>query len=202
MVERVFDFKEILEEKKVKLITLKLRKYASLWWTNLCAKRVRRNKKIRTWEKIKSRLKSYFLPRSYLHDSYSQLYNLTQGSLSVEEYPREFEQLFIKCDLQEAEDQTIVRYLGELDSRYTNVVELQQYSTFDKVCVLAHKVWQQKKAEPHKRDLPKPLSQSEPLNKGISFPQSKPMTLTPFHPTTNQAPLKSLAPQNTANPSL
>jgi len=29
-VERVFDYKEILEDKKVKLVTLKLRKYASL----------------------------------------------------------------------------------------------------------------------------------------------------------------------------
>ena len=36
--------------------------------------------------------------------------NLTQGSMSVEEYAREFERLMIKCDLQEAEEQTIVRY--------------------------------------------------------------------------------------------
>jgi len=31
----------------------------------------------------------------------------------------------IKCDLQEAEDQIIVRYLWGLDTRYSNVVELQ-----------------------------------------------------------------------------
>ena len=48
-VERVFDYKEIPEDKKVKLVALRLRKYASLWWTNLCAKRVRKRKgKIRT----------------------------------------------------------------------------------------------------------------------------------------------------------
>ena len=46
----------------------------------------------------------------------------------------------IKCDLQEVEDQTIVRYLVGLNPKYASVVELQQYSTFDKVCVLAHKV--------------------------------------------------------------
>ena len=60
--------------------------------------------------------------------------------MSVEEYTREFEKRLIKCDLREAEYQTIVRYLRGLDPRYTNVVELQQYSTFDEVCVLAHKV--------------------------------------------------------------
>jgi len=55
--------------------------------------------------------------------------------VSVEEYTREFEKLLIKCDLRESEEQTIVRYLGGLDPRYAYVVELQQYTTFDEVCV-------------------------------------------------------------------
>ena len=43
-VERVFEFKEIPEDKKVKLVALRLRKYASLWWTNLNAKITRERK--------------------------------------------------------------------------------------------------------------------------------------------------------------
>jgi len=63
IMERVFDYKEILEDKKVKLVTLRLGKYISLWWTNFCAKRVRKRKgKIWTWEKMKSELKDRFLP--------------------------------------------------------------------------------------------------------------------------------------------
>ena len=66
-VERVFEFKEIPEEKKVKIVALKLRSFASLWWTHLLAKRVRQGKKkIRTWEKMKSKLKARFLPPTYL----------------------------------------------------------------------------------------------------------------------------------------
>jgi len=60
--------------------------------------------------------------------------------LSVEEYTHEFEKLVIKCDLQELEEQTIVRHLGGLDLRYANIVDLQAYTSFDEVCVLAHKV--------------------------------------------------------------
>jgi len=61
-VERVFNYKEILEDKKAKLIALKLQKYACPWWTNLLAKRARKGKgKIRTWEKMKSKLKGCFL---------------------------------------------------------------------------------------------------------------------------------------------
>jgi len=43
-VERIFDYKEIPDDKKVKIVALKLRKYASLWWTNLLTKRVRQGK--------------------------------------------------------------------------------------------------------------------------------------------------------------
>ena len=60
----------------------------------------------------------------------------------MEEYIREFEKLEIKFDLQEPEEQAIVRHLGGLDPRNANVVDLQAYTTFDEVHVLAHKVEQ------------------------------------------------------------
>jgi len=65
--ERVFEYKDILDDKKVKLVALKLRKYASIWWANLLAKRARKGKgKIRTWTKMRDKLKSKFLPSHYL----------------------------------------------------------------------------------------------------------------------------------------
>jgi len=91
---------------------------------------------------MKSKLKARFLPPTYVQDCYSQLHNLTQGSMSVKEYTHEFKKLLIKCDIQEPEEQTTVRYLGALDPRYSNVVELQAYTSVDDVCVLAHKVEQ------------------------------------------------------------
>ena len=49
---------------------------------------------------------------SFLHvRNYTNLYNLQQGNFSVEKHTREFEKLLIKYDIQESEDQTIVRYL-------------------------------------------------------------------------------------------
>ena len=102
VVENVCDYKEIPEDNKVKLIALSLRKYASPWWTNLCADRVRKRKeKIRTGEKMKSKRKTYFMPPSCVHDSYSQLHNPTQGTTSVEDYTREIQKLLITCHIQE-----------------------------------------------------------------------------------------------------
>jgi len=91
-------------------------------------------------------LKARFPHPINVQDCHPQLHNLTQGNLNVEEYTREFKKLVIKCDLQEPEEQTIVRYLGGLDPKYTDVVDLQAYITFDEVCVLAHKLEQQNKA--------------------------------------------------------
>ena len=66
---------------------------------------------------MKGKLKEKLLPFHYLHENYSKLHHLKQGSMSVEEYTREFGQLLIKCDLKEDEEQTLVRYLGGLDER-------------------------------------------------------------------------------------
>jgi len=51
-MERVFNYKQISKDKKVKLVAFKLRKCASPWWSNLCAKIVRKRKaKIRLRKK-------------------------------------------------------------------------------------------------------------------------------------------------------
>jgi len=68
-VERVFEYKDIPDDKKVKLVALRLRKYACLWWTNFNAKRLRERKaRIHTWKKMKAKLKARSLPPAYVQD--------------------------------------------------------------------------------------------------------------------------------------
>jgi len=64
---------------------------------------------------MKAKLKSKFLPPHYLQDNFLELHHLTQGSKSVVEYTHDFEQLLLKCDLNEDESQTLIRYLSGLD---------------------------------------------------------------------------------------
>ena len=79
--------------------------------------------KMKSWRKMKGKLKGKFLPSHYLQENNSKLHHLKQGSLSVEEYSRAFEELLIKCVLKEDEEQTFVRYLGGLDERIVHVME-------------------------------------------------------------------------------
>ena len=60
-VERVFEYKDVPDDKKVKLAALKLRKYASIWWSNVLSKRAKKGKeKIRFWRKMKENLRPNF----------------------------------------------------------------------------------------------------------------------------------------------
>ncbi|GKV43369.1 hypothetical protein SLEP1_g50669 [Rubroshorea leprosula] len=143
-VERVFELKDILDDKRVKLITIKLKKHASIWWENLKRSREREGcNKIRTWEKMHRELTRKFLPDRYYQDNFVKFHNLQQKSLTVEEYTMEFEQLMMKCDVREKEEQTIARYLGGLDNDISKVVQLQQYWTLDDVIWLALRVEKQ-----------------------------------------------------------
>ena len=64
-VERVFDYYDPLEQQKVKLVAIKMRKNASFWWENLKRQRQRDDKKkIETWEKMKKELKRKYLIRA------------------------------------------------------------------------------------------------------------------------------------------
>nr|GEU79405.1 transposon Ty3-G Gag-Pol polyprotein [Tanacetum cinerariifolium] len=121
-VELVFDYKQTTEDNKVKIVALKLRKYASTWWSNVCLKRDRLGKeKIRTWPKMKEKIKQKFLPSYYIQASFSQLHSLKQGSGPIEDYSRDFEYLLMKCDIPEDDPQTLVdsqqRTKGKQDLR-------------------------------------------------------------------------------------
>ncbi|KAM5570543.1 hypothetical protein ABKV19_011269 [Rosa sericea] len=84
-VERVFDYKEMPDHRKVKLVAVKLTKHASAWWEQLNMRRERMGKsRITTWEKMKKALRGKFLPDNYLQEWFSKLYNFP-GNKSVDE---------------------------------------------------------------------------------------------------------------------
>jgi len=164
-VERVFDYNDIPDEKKVKLVALKLQQYASIWWANLVTKRTRKGKgKICTLAQMRDKLKAKFLSTHYLHNNYLKFHNLKQGTKSVEEYTREFEQLLLKCDLKEDETQTLVRYLSGLYDQIAHVIELHPYSSLNELSSLAYKVGQHRKAK-GKGIVSKPPTRSYPFQR-------------------------------------
>jgi len=145
---------------------------------------------------MKEKLKEKFLLSHYLQANFSKLHHLKKGSLSVEEYTREFEQLIIKCDLKEDAEQTLVRYLGGLDEKIVHIVELYPYTTLDELSSLAHKVELRKKAR-------RKSEAFKPQNHTYTPQRASYTTLKPFNPANLKPPpltVPKTAPQMTTKP--
>ncbi|GKE45616.1 putative reverse transcriptase domain-containing protein, partial [Tanacetum coccineum] len=112
---RVFEFKEVPENKRVSLIATKLCGRASAWWQQLKLTRERVGKpRVTSWRKMKKLLRENFIPHNYKRLMYQRLQNLKQGTKSVKDYTTEFYQLIARNAIQETEDQLVSRYIGGL----------------------------------------------------------------------------------------
>ena len=153
-VERVFDYQDVPEEEKVKIVAIKLKKHASIWWEQLKMKRAREGKsKIRTWEKMKKELRKKFLPEGYLQEAFLYLHDFTQRDKTVADYTEEFDHLMLKCGIVEPEEQTIARYLRGLRREIHDMVTLQPFITYHDVFKLATKVEKQLKEKEGRKSM-------------------------------------------------
>ncbi|GJU41104.1 reverse transcriptase domain-containing protein, partial [Tanacetum coccineum] len=143
-VERIFDIRDIPDNLKVKLVAIKLKKYASLWWEHVQKQRERKGKyKVESWDKMKRLLRAKFLPINHRQNSFLDYHNLRQQSLSVDDFLHEFERVRMRCGIDEDEEQVIARLLGALRPEISDVIQLQQYWSFNDVCRLAYQVEKQ-----------------------------------------------------------
>jgi len=129
-LERIFEYKEVPDGNKVKLVAIKLNGRASTWCEQLKRSRERQDKaKITDWEKMKIKMNSHFLPFGYTQTLFQRLHSLKQGMRSVDDYTEEFYQLVVQNDLSETEEQMVVRYLGGLRQPLQDALSLHSLWT-------------------------------------------------------------------------
>uniref|UniRef100_A0A2N9GRT7 Retrotransposon gag domain-containing protein n=1 Tax=Fagus sylvatica TaxID=28930 RepID=A0A2N9GRT7_FAGSY len=140
-MERVFEFHEVPEAKKTKLVAIKLRGRASAWWEQLQVQRLRCSKaKVQLWVKMKKKLSEQVLPYNYTQQLYQALHSLKQTG-TVEEHGDKFYQLIARIDLMESEEQLVlinllgaleIRILSKLQNSYArDVVEVKDFVESD-----------------------------------------------------------------------
>ena len=124
-VEEIFDFKEVPEHRRVKLVATRLRGRAMAWWQQTKLTRERMGKsKIVSWEKMKKLMKATFLPYNYQSLMYQRLQNLRQGTKSVNDYADEFYQLIARNDIMETEEHLTPRFVGGLRMQIQDMVNM------------------------------------------------------------------------------
>src|SRR5574338_1260715 len=124
-VEEIFDFKEVPEDRKVKLVATRVRGRDMAWWQQTKLTREGMGKsKIVVWEKIKKLMKAMFLPYNYQSLMYQRLQNLRQGTKTVADYADEFYQLIARNDIMETEEQLTARFVGGLRTQIQDMVNM------------------------------------------------------------------------------
>nr|XP_043615890.1 uncharacterized protein LOC122587790 [Erigeron canadensis] len=142
IMDRIIEIKGYDDRKGFKVAVINLSKYASAWYENMKGEREYKGKsKVKTWSKLNEVMQK----------------SLEQGSKEVVEYIREFEQLKIRTGVKEAEEHTIARFMGGLNSLIVEKMELQPVWTFEGVCKLAIQLEKQLKKKSAYKSIPKPV---------------------------------------------
>lgn len=74
-VEEVLGFKEVPSDRRVALVSTRLRGRATAWWQQT---------KITQWDKFTKQLRAKFMPFNYARTLYKKLQNLRLGSRTVD----------------------------------------------------------------------------------------------------------------------
>ncbi|XP_026416582.1 uncharacterized protein LOC113312021 [Papaver somniferum] len=127
-VEAFFQFMEIPDHSKVRLVAYKLKGGVAAWWERLCDERVNTSKPpIRTWDRMHKLLRGF--------PATTRLQHCRQGARLVEEYVAEFYNLLARNELHESEEQLVARFVeglntliqqGMVQSVFTMVDAIQQ----------------------------------------------------------------------------
>ena len=105
-IDRMFDFKNLEDEKRCRYAILKLGRGALLWFEGLKAKGIRDGKeKITSWESLKRKLRKRYVPTTHRITTYRKIAELRLGKLCVSEYNDEFEKLSLMGEIDEIEEQ-------------------------------------------------------------------------------------------------
>jgi hypothetical protein len=114
-LDTYFDYEDIEEDKKVRHAVTKLKGHAALWWDELQAdRRCKGKQKIKSWDRMITKMKEKFIPRDYQITLFRRMQNLRQKLMTVKEYTEEFYRLNIRAGHRESDDEKVARYLNGL----------------------------------------------------------------------------------------
>ena len=112
---------------------MKLAGQARIYWRNLQATAERRHEPpITTWEEMKGRLRGKFVPACYRPMIIDEWQHLRQGDGTVGDYIARFDDLMIRCNIDEEPMATLARFRAGLRPEYQRELILQEVSTLEK----------------------------------------------------------------------
>ena len=105
-MDHFFDYMEIPEERKVKLVTFQLKGGTSLWWEQLRETRIREGRGVvQSWRPMKQYLRGRSLSLNYEKYLFKLYRRWSQGTRTVNEYTSEYLRLVAHNQLPKSDNQ-------------------------------------------------------------------------------------------------
>jgi hypothetical protein len=124
-VQQKFDSHNVPAEHRVRLATSEFTNFALFWWSDLCnannAAAVPQ-----TWNALKQRMKSRFVPPYYQRDLRLKLQTLKQGDKGVEAYYQELLIGLARCGINEDDNDASARFFGGLNHDIQNILDYKE----------------------------------------------------------------------------
>jgi len=137
-VDQKFNSHQVPVEHRVRLATSEFTSFALFWWNDLCnannAAAVPQ-----TWNALKQRMKSRFVPPYYQRDLRLKLQTLKQGDKGVEEYYQELLVGLARCGIHEDDADASARFFGGLNREIQNILDYKEWRNFSQLYHLAIK---------------------------------------------------------------
>ncbi|XP_048627321.1 uncharacterized protein LOC125596017 [Brassica napus] len=160
-MEYIFEYYNYSEARKIALAAAQLTENALSWWDREVSE-TGRVYRVETWEEMRSKLRTRYVPAYYQRDLQKRFRKLSLGTRTVEEYYEEFESLRNKLKTRETQETMMAQFMDGLQDRIAQKVERQQYETFHDLLHFAvqaeqhikRKTRPQPEAEEHGRNRP------------------------------------------------
>ena len=132
-LEEYFDWFQLPESRRVQFAQMRLAGQARIFWRNLqiTAER-RREPPVTSWEEMKSRMRRKFIPVCYRQMIIDEWQRLREGDGTVADYIARFDELMIRCNIDEEPVATLAHFRAGLRPNYQRELILQEISTLEK----------------------------------------------------------------------
>ena len=132
-LDEYFEWFQLPEGRRIQFAQMKLAGQARIYWRNLQATAERRREvAVTTWTEMKGRLREKYVPACYRPMIIDEWQHLQQGDGTVVEYIARFDNLMIRCNIDEEPVATLARFRAGLRSEYQRELVLHEVTTLEK----------------------------------------------------------------------